>query len=106
MGQVQNKYHISNDGSVYKVNEDGSFTSMGNVENRNTLGNNQRNNSDESQTSFDQNVEKNIWWKKEGLWIKVLFYVVCLLNIAQIAQICICCIYYYDILIELIISVY
>lgn len=32
MGQLQNKYHIADDGSVYKVNEDGSFTSMGNVE--------------------------------------------------------------------------
>lgn len=26
MGQVQNKYHIADDGSVYKINEDGSFT--------------------------------------------------------------------------------
>lgn len=26
MGQLQNKYHIADDGSVYKINEDGSFT--------------------------------------------------------------------------------
>lgn len=32
MGQIQNKYHITDDGNVYKVNDDGSFTSMGNVE--------------------------------------------------------------------------
>ncbi len=32
MGQLPNKYHILDDGSVYKVNEDGSFTSVGNVE--------------------------------------------------------------------------
>lgn len=33
MDQQPNKYHISDDGKVYRVNEDGSFTSMGNVEN-------------------------------------------------------------------------
>lgn len=32
MGQQPNKYHISNDGKVFRINEDGSFTSVGNVE--------------------------------------------------------------------------
>lgn len=31
MGKLQNKYHIAENGTVYKVNEDGSFTSMGNI---------------------------------------------------------------------------
>lgn len=95
MGQVQNKYHISDDGKVYKVNDDGSFTSMGNVENlANTSENNKRNAPNESQTSFEQKDDKeSIWWKKEGLWVKVLFCVVCLLNIAQIIEIY--SIYYY-----------
>lgn len=39
MGQKQNrKYHITNTGDVYRVNDDGSFTSMGNAE-EHTLGN-------------------------------------------------------------------
>lgn len=32
--KTQNKYHISDDGNVYKVNNDGSFTSMGNIESK------------------------------------------------------------------------
>lgn len=32
MGQQLNKYHMTDDGKVYRVNEDGSFTSIGNVE--------------------------------------------------------------------------
>lgn len=32
MGQQPNKYHMTDDGKVYRVNEDGSFTSIGNVE--------------------------------------------------------------------------
>jgi len=33
MGENPKKYHITDDGDVYRVNEDGSFTSMGNAEN-------------------------------------------------------------------------
>lgn len=32
MGQRQQKYHITDNGDIYKVNNDGSFTSMGNAE--------------------------------------------------------------------------
>lgn len=33
MGQIPNKkYHVSDDGNVFRVNEDGSFTEMGNIE--------------------------------------------------------------------------
>lgn len=32
MGQEQKKYHITDDGDIYKVNKDGSFTAMGNAE--------------------------------------------------------------------------
>lgn len=32
MGEIQKKYHIGDDGKVYRVNEDGSFTEMGNIE--------------------------------------------------------------------------
>ncbi len=33
MGQLNpNKYHISDDGKVYRINEDGSFTELGNAE--------------------------------------------------------------------------
>lgn len=33
MGQEPKKYHVSDDGKVYRVNEDGSFTELGNAEN-------------------------------------------------------------------------
>lgn len=32
MGQIPKKYHITEEGDIYKINDDGSFTSMGNVE--------------------------------------------------------------------------
>lgn len=32
MGQDQGKYHISKDGKVFRINEDGSFTELGNAE--------------------------------------------------------------------------
>ncbi len=32
MGQQPKKYHIANDGSIYKVNDDGSFTLVGNID--------------------------------------------------------------------------
>lgn len=32
MSQLHNKYHICDNGNIYKVNDDGSFTDMGNVE--------------------------------------------------------------------------
>lgn len=32
MGQQPNKYHVTDEGTVYRVNEDGSFTEMGNAE--------------------------------------------------------------------------
>lgn len=32
MGQEQGKYHISKDGKVYRINEDGTFTELGNAE--------------------------------------------------------------------------
>ncbi|MGN0225643.1 MAG: hypothetical protein ACI4A7_06135 [Prevotella sp.] len=32
MGQEQKKYHITDNGDIYRVNNDGSFTSMGNAE--------------------------------------------------------------------------
>lgn len=33
MGETPKKYHVTEDGDVYRINEDGSFTSMGNAEN-------------------------------------------------------------------------
>lgn len=35
MGQEQGKYHVSKDGKVYRINEDGSFTELGNAEDLN-----------------------------------------------------------------------
>ena len=32
MGQLPNKYHISDDGKIYKINDDGSFTLVGNID--------------------------------------------------------------------------
>lgn len=32
MGQQLNKYHISDDGKIYRINDDGSFTSVGNFD--------------------------------------------------------------------------
>lgn len=32
MGQEQKKYHIADNGDVFKINEDGSFTLVGNIE--------------------------------------------------------------------------
>ncbi len=31
MGKEQNKYHVTDNGDIFKVNEDGSFTAIGNV---------------------------------------------------------------------------
>lgn len=31
MGDTPKKYHITDNGDIYKVNDDGSFTSMGNA---------------------------------------------------------------------------
>lgn len=36
MGENPKKYHITDDGDIYRVNEDGSFTSMGNAEDKHT----------------------------------------------------------------------
>lgn len=35
MGQASNKYHVNSEGEIFKVNDDGSFTSLGNAENKN-----------------------------------------------------------------------
>ena len=35
MGQEQSKYHVSTDGKVYRINDDGSFTELGNAEDLN-----------------------------------------------------------------------
>lgn len=35
MGQQPNKYHVNPDGDIFKVNDDGSFTSLGNAESKN-----------------------------------------------------------------------
>ncbi len=32
MGQQPNKYHVSDDGRVFRINADGSFTSVCNIE--------------------------------------------------------------------------
>ena len=32
MGQEQKKYHITKEGKVFRINEDGSFTELGNAE--------------------------------------------------------------------------
>ncbi len=32
MGENPKKYHVTDDGDIYRINEDGSFTSMGNAE--------------------------------------------------------------------------
>ncbi len=34
MGQGQPKYHVTDEGQVYRVNEDGSFTDLGNAESK------------------------------------------------------------------------
>ena len=34
MGQGQPKYHVTDEGQVYRVNEDGSFTDLGNAEDK------------------------------------------------------------------------
>lgn len=44
MGQTQNKYHITDDGKIYRINDDGSFSEVGDVEaksNGKKLGNNE-----------------------------------------------------------------
>ena len=33
MGQTLGKYHITEDGNIYRINDDSSFTYLGNVEN-------------------------------------------------------------------------
>ena len=79
MGQLPNKYHMTEDGMVYRVNEDGSFTSIGNVEDL------EKKPSSPSMYKIPPIPTKNIkitiatevgWWKRNYNWLWVTTFVV------------------------------
>lgn len=70
MGQELKKYHVADDGSIYQINDDGSCTSIGNI------------NSFKQQTQKPSNQNyKILWW---------------MLGVLFIANISICCFVYYE----------
>jgi len=78
MGQLNpNKYHISDDGKVYKINEDGSFISVGNIEDieKKPSGNPVNNIPPIPSTSKSTSSLVEVgWWKRNynWLWITIL----------------------------------
>lgn len=80
MGEIpQKKYHISDDGKVYRVNEDGSFTEMGNIEDSFSdkksidVGNSGLKNKESTNTS---NFKNTVVTRKKIGWILLLILLV------------------------------
>lgn len=78
MGQKTNKYHVSDDGSIYKVNEDGTVTAMGNVKDINAP-------KRESDVSSSYKVGKKAPTKTTHIWIWALVFILILFGIKAIA---------------------
>lgn len=55
MGEKIKKYHITDDGDVYRVNDDGSFTSMGNAEKMSESNSEESFNFNKNHTSSNEN---------------------------------------------------
>lgn len=79
MGQQPHKYHISDDGKIYRVNDDGSFTLVGNVvdiekkPSANPINNMLPNNTLVMKAC---NFIKVGWWKRNYNWLWVTTLVV------------------------------
>lgn len=72
MGQQPNKYLISDDGKVYRVNRDGSFTQIGNVEDlemKPTTSPVDKMPPIPNVTSTDSSAAKVGWWKRNYNWL-------------------------------------
>ena len=75
MGAPANKYHIADDGTVYKINDDGSFTSMGNIEDIENKSNTDANNNNSSIPACSIKTSTNtdvVWWKRNYNWLWVV----------------------------------
>ncbi len=72
MGQEPNKYHISDNGNVYRINEDGSFTSVGNIESIEKKSPETAETAPQSGTKplETQTVDSDTgWWKRNHNWL-------------------------------------
>lgn len=89
MGQQPNKYHISDDGKVYRINEDGSFTSVGNIEDiemKSSATSADKMPPNPTSTVKRTNTSEVEWWKRDYnyLWVLNLavfigWFILCLL---------------------------
>lgn len=71
MGQKPNKYHISDDGIIYRINDDGSFTSVGNIddiEKKQTVNTTVKTHPSTSNRKKSHNTENIGWWKRNYNW--------------------------------------
>lgn len=76
MGENPKKYHVTDDGDVYRVNEDGSFTSMGNAENMSSATQTEQTKSQSPKpSSIDKPIKPFIEKKHRGLVIGVIISV-------------------------------
>lgn len=64
MGQGQPKYHVTDDGQVYRVNEDGSFTDLGNAEDKMSASTQHLNNGGQSRTGNLKELENKVLQKR------------------------------------------
>ena len=76
MGQLPNKYHITDEGKVFRINDDGSFTKVGNIEDIETK---PSDNESEIKTSVGKvqvDPPKVSWWNRNynWLWAITLFF--------------------------------
>ena len=82
MGQQLNKYHMTDDGKVYRVNEDGSFTSIGNVEDREKKPSTQQVDimlPIPPSTPTTSSAAEIGWWKRNYNWLWITTLVVLIL---------------------------
>ena len=76
MGENPKKYHVTDDGDVYRVNEDGSFTSMGNAEKMSSPTQTEKTISQSTEPSADDKpVKPFIENKHQGLVIEMIISV-------------------------------
>lgn len=79
MGDTPKKYHITDNGDIYKVNDDGSFTSMGNAEKMSSTNQTEKTISQSTEPSADDKPIKPLIEKKHrGLVIGVIISVILL----------------------------
>ena len=71
MGQKPNKYHISDEGIIYRINDDGSFTSVGNIddiEKKQSVNTTVKTYPSTSNRKKSHNTENIGWWKRNYNW--------------------------------------